>query len=122
MPVPLAPRRLRLRGYNQAAILARQLGEAWELPVAEDFVRRKRETATQTTLTPEQRTMNVHSAFAAARPTVWPASARPAIILIDDVLTTGATLGAAAQALADAGWASVSALTFTRAVPFATGW
>lgn len=113
MPIPLAPGRLRLRGYNQAAVLARALGRAWALPVAEHIVRRTRETGTQTALTPEARAQNVADAFAARKP-----SAKADVILVDDVMTTGATLGAAAAALHAAGWTTVNAVTFARALPF----
>src|SRR3989442_787793 len=58
VPVPLGPRRLRARGYNQSALLAHGLGTRWGLPVAELLVR-TRETATQTALTPGSRLANV---------------------------------------------------------------
>jgi predicted amidophosphoribosyltransferase len=125
VPIPLSPRRARERGYNQAAVLARALGTAWRLPVAERLLSRTRDTGTQTALTPEARLKNVAGAFVAA-----PAAAAAercgaagegggaAVILIDDVLTTGATLVAAATALGAAGWEAVGAVTFARALPY----
>ena len=124
VPVPLGGRRLRHRGYNQSERMARQLGTRWGLPVASNVLRRSRETRTQTALTPEARLANVAEAFVASAP---PASttrgqeseARWAI-LVDDVLTTGATLDAAARALAAAGWPVIGAVSFARAMPFET--
>jgi predicted amidophosphoribosyltransferase len=116
VPIPLAPGRLRTRGYNQAAAIARGLGALWRLPVAEALVSRRRDTGTQTALTPEARSANVARAFRAKPATR--SVGEPAVILVDDVLTTGATLCAAAAALADAGWPLVRAVTFARALPY----
>ena len=115
-PIPLAPRRLRTRGYNQATAIARGLGALWRLPVAETLVARTRDTGTQTALTPEARSQNVAGAFRARRATGKPGE--PAVILVDDVLTTGATLCAAAAALADAEWSVIRGVTFARALPY----
>ena len=129
VPIPLGGRRLRERGYNQAAEIARALSALWLAPVAEGVLRRTRETGTQTTLTPEQRTANVRGAFVATAPAYlagrgggagrsgegWGGTAA---ILVDDVLTTAATLRAAARALQAAGWSSVGAVTFARAMPY----
>ena len=124
IPIPTGPRRLRERGYDQTAVIARHLSRLWRLPVASNALTRSRHTGTQTALTPKARLANVAGAFD-ARPA--PVSARPApgseartAILVDDVLTTGATLDAAASALSSAGWPSVGAVTFARAMPFAT--
>jgi predicted amidophosphoribosyltransferase len=72
VPVPLSPRRLRRRGYNQAAPIAHALGSRWRLPVSEDILRRVRESESQTALTPEERERNVAGAFAAAPPPAAP--------------------------------------------------
>ncbi len=123
VPVPAARRRLRARGYNQALLMAQCLGRRWGLPVAAGVLRRVRETKTQTALTPAGRLANVAGAFVATEaPTMirTPVSQVRQAILVDDVLTTGATLDAAATALAAAGWPVVGAVTFARAMPFQT--
>ncbi|HEY6809321.1 MAG TPA: hypothetical protein VI160_11095, partial [Gemmatimonadales bacterium] len=115
VPIPLGARRLRLRGYNQSERLARALAARWGTPVAPDMLRRARETATQTALTPTARLANVAGAFE------LPKAERgmridSAWMLVDDVFTTGATLAEAARALADGGATRISAITFGRAV------
>ncbi len=119
VPVPLGPGRERDRGYNQAAVIARALGTVWSVPVAESLLRRVRDTRSQTALTPEERRSNVARAFAAASlPSHRGRRSGAAVILVDDVLTTGATLAASAAALATAGWSELGAVTFARALPF----
>jgi ComF family protein len=108
VPIPLAPKRLRQRGYNQSEQLANALGAFAGLPVRPARLARVRETGTQTRLTPERRLANLAQAFRAA------ASSRPAI-LVDDVFTTGATLLSAASELLDRGAERVMAVTFARA-------
>jgi ComF family protein len=111
VPVPLGRVRLRERGHNQAAELARWLGELCRVPVADGALTRCRETRTQTALDPVARRANVAGAFAPGAVKV----SGYRVALVDDVLTTGATLGAAAEALARAGAREVGALTFARA-------
>jgi ComF family protein len=110
LPIPLAARRQRDRGYNQSERLARALGAATGLAVRTDVLRRTRETPTQTALTPDERRANVAGAFVASR-----AARDRAYVLVDDVFTTGATLVAAAEALRAAGASQVQAVTFGRA-------
>jgi ComF family protein len=109
VPVPLSSKRLRTRGYNQAAVLASALAVATGLAVDTGALQRARDTPTQTALTPEARAANVTGAFMA------PAPVQGTFVLVDDVCTTGATLVAAATALQDAGAARVEAVTFARA-------
>jgi len=110
VPLPLGPARLRRRGYNQSEWLARALGAQWRAPVAPRWLTRTRDTASQTALTPNARRANVAGAFAAPARRRW-----PTVVLVDDVLTTGATLAEAARALAASGADRITAVTFGRA-------
>ena len=112
VPVPLGRTRQRERGHNQAAVLASAVGKATGVPVIAGALCRTRETRTQTRLSPAQRWRNVSGAFAAAG---GPLDGMH-VALLDDVMTTGATLGAAAQALATLGPATIGAVTFARAL------
>jgi ComF family protein len=96
-PVPLHPRRLRERGFNPAALLARALAREAQAPWAPALLWRLRDTPSQTQLTRVQRRRNVAGAFAARR------ACAGRIWLVDDVATSGSTLCAAAAALRDAG-------------------
>ncbi len=111
VPVPLGPRRLRSRGYNQSERLAAALGHLTGLPLRTDGLVRRRDTRTQTALTPEGRQANVAGAFSAG------GVAGLACVLVDDVFTTGATLAEAGAALRAGGARQVEAVTFARAEP-----
>lgn len=111
VPVPLHPSRLRVRGYNQAALLAQQLGQRAGLPVDEGALRRIRATASQMRLDARQRRQNVQGAFHCPDGRVRGQQ----VLLIDDVCTTGATLEACADALRAGGAKAVWALTLARA-------
>jgi ComF family protein len=113
VPIPLGRRRLRSRGYNQAEVLARALAQVTGLEVQGDRLQRVRETTTQTALTPEARLANVTGAFGTEKNRAGGSALK--FVLVDDVCTTGATLVAAASALAAAGAARVEAVTFARA-------
>jgi ComF family protein len=111
IPVPLGPRRLRTRGYNQSERIATALGDLTGRPVRTEALTRRRDTRTQTALTPEARQANVAGAFLGHGVT------GAACVLVDDVFTTGATLAEAAAALHAAGAARIEAVTFARAEP-----
>ena len=109
VPIPLHPRRLRQRGYDQARLLANGAGARFRLPVA-PLLTRTRETGQQVGRDRAARERNLRGAFHAASLT-----GGLRICLIDDVLTTGATANAAAQALLSAGAARVEVRTLARA-------
>jgi len=111
VPVPLHPDRLRERGYNQATLLARELGKSIGLPIAEDSLARVRATPPQVGLGAQERKENVHDAFRCSSAELK----EKRILLIDDVCTTGATLEACSIALRQAGARSVWALALARA-------
>lgn len=110
--VPLHQDRLKSRGYNQSELLADHLSLLWGLPLLPNgTLIRTRNTAAQVGLAYQDRQKNVGNAFAAPRGAV----AGRAILLIDDVCTTGATLSACASALMEAGALNVRAVTLARA-------
>jgi len=114
IPVPLAMSRLRERGFNQTEIIANALSPLWEIPVWKHVLVRASSARSQTQLTPGERLGNVAGAFsvpALSRTTIGGAH----LILVDDVVTTGATLGAAAAALFAGGAHTISYMTFGRA-------
>ncbi len=114
VPVPLAHTRERERGFNQSQLLAEAVSRLWGLPVWSDVLVRQRQTATQTRLTPSERTSNVSGAFG-ADPRGAARIRGTHLVLVDDVITTAATLNAAAAALTDRGVRMLSYLTFGRA-------
>lgn len=116
--VPLARKRLRKRGYNQSDMLARGVSAVTGIPVLEGVIRRIVETPTQTHLNAEQRRDNVRDIFELRRPEVV---RRRHILLVDDVLTTGATLLSCAEELSRAGNVRFSVLTLSEASHHADG-
>jgi len=113
LPVPLHPRRLRRRGFNQAALLARRLDRLGE--VADGILVRQRHTEQQTGLNARQRRENVKAAFALVRPD---RVRNKEILIVDDVLTTGATVEECARTLRRARAGAVYVLTLARVVGF----
>ena len=114
VPVPLAAERLRARGYNQSAVLAGGLAAHWRVPVWDDVLCRARSTAAQARLTRDERLGNVAGAFL-AQPGARSRLRGRHVVLVDDVVTTAATLVACADALVAGGARIVSCVTFGRA-------
>jgi ComF family protein len=114
MPVPLHSSRLRSRRYNQAAMLALRVGKAHGVPVLVDGLVRKRATVPQVSLSRAARARNVAGAFGVS-PRHRARIKGQAIVLVDDVLTSGATLASATRALLRAGAGRVDVLVFARA-------
>ena len=107
VPVPLHRRKLRRRGFNQAAVIAAAVEHAFPATVAADCLIRVRKTPTQTFLSREERRRNTEGAFVCHKPP----PPRRRFIVVDDVLTTGATLSAAVTALRAEGAEDISAFT-----------
>jgi ComF family protein len=113
VPVPLHRKRLRARGYDQALELAKPLARALALPLRADLLRRTRATAAQSSLQAAERSRNLVDAFAIP-PLRRDESLPSHIVLVDDVMTTGATLHAAARTLLAAGATRVDAWACAR--------
>ena len=111
VPIPLHPKRRRERGYNQSELLARFLAHQIAVPHSEALIR-VRSTLPQVGLTDSERKENVRKAFRCACPKQI---SKQRVLLIDDVMTTGATVASAARALLDDGALRVSVLTVARA-------
>jgi len=113
IPVPLHPKRLRWRGFNQSLLLARQVSRSYGVPVDPFVLRRQRETAPQTELAEAERRRNVRGAFA-----LHPEKSIKAqtILLVDDVYTSGATVGECSAVLKRGGAKDVYVLTLARTV------
>jgi ComF family protein len=103
---------LKERGYNQASLLARPFAYAIQKPFRPNIIVKSRETRTQVGLSAMERKQNVEGAFS-CRSTLVKSKA---ILIIDDVTTTGSTISACAQAFHKAGASAVYGLTLTRAV------
>ncbi len=111
VPVPLFRVRRRERGYNQSAVLAGELGKRIHCRSAPNLLRRIRPTTTQTNLTAPQRLSNVQGAFQSGKRSRLTGRR---ILLVDDVMTTGATVNVCAKALKKGGAATVHVLTAAR--------
>lgn len=112
VPVPLHRSRLYERGYNQSERLAAGIARVLELPVLDEALGRTRSTASQTSLSRERRWRNLDGAFEVADTAIV---TDRSLLLVDDVLTTGATAGAAAQALKEEGAFQVDLATLAMA-------
>lgn len=113
VPIPLHPRRQKQRGFNQATLLARELGCRLGWQIDADTLIRTKATAPQVGLNVEERQDNVRDAFACRKDDLG----GKLVMLVDDVCTTGATLESAAAALRRAGVKTVWAYTLARAKP-----
>ncbi len=108
LPLPLARRRERERGYNQSELIARGVADITGLPVVRDAVQRIRDTVSQTTLDHTGRSANMEAAFRLIRPE---AVTGRHVLIVDDIVTTGASVTACGKAVAEAGGVRISVLS-----------
>jgi ComF family protein len=113
VPVPASPDRVRERGYDQAALIATEAARRLSLP-SMDALERTRATTAQFDLDRAARATNLAGAFRVRDPTIAASLRGRWLVLVDDVVTTGATLAACAAALLDAGALAVSAIAVAR--------
>jgi ComF family protein len=113
VPVPLHRKRLRHRCFNQAVLLSEILGREWRLPILRTNLRRIRWTEPQINLSAEERVRNVRGAFSVTNPGDL---AGKRVVLVDDVYTTGSTVGECARVLIAAGTEAVYVVTVARAL------
>jgi ComF family protein len=118
VPVPLHPARQRERGYNQAELIARALARRLGLPCRSHLLVRTRPRPEKRRLTVRERWQSVRNAFDMRQGAQVD---KRRVLLLDDVLTTGATLDACSRALREAGAAYVAAITVARAMPRSQG-
>lgn len=112
VPIPLHSKRLRMRGYNQSLVLSEGISSVTRIPVAYDWLVRMQETETQTHKSQYERWMNVNGVFACMDPKTMEDKH---ILLVDDVMTTGATIVACADALKEVRNLRISVLTLALA-------
>ncbi len=99
IPVPLHPKKQRQRGYNQAELIARELGERLNIPVADDIIFRTKQTVPQKELSDDLRKKNMKKAFKIGENIVK----LNVVIVVDDIYTTGSTMDAISACLLEAG-------------------
>jgi ComF family protein len=113
VPVPLGKKRLKERGYNQVALVARPLAYQLRIRYEPDALRKTRDTRSQVGLTISQRNENIQNAYQGDSKVVEGKS----VLIMDDVATTGSTISACTAALRYAGAQEVYVLTIARALP-----
>jgi ComF family protein len=101
IPVPLHPKRLKERGFNQAYVLAKVIGKILDIPVVWKEVTKQKQTQAQSSLSIEERLLNLQSAFEISKD--FPAHFKSSVAIIDDVMTTGQTLSSLTLALKGVG-------------------
>ena len=111
VPVPLSRAKKRDREFNQVELIAQYISTALELPVSVNNLYRKRNTIPQMKLAPEKRLMNVQDAFAVREPEQFN---RKKILLLDDIMTTGATVNECSHTLMRAGCYNIAVLVLAR--------
>ena len=102
VPVPVHPARKRKRGFNQAEVLAKRMGERLEMPVYPEFLYRIRNTEPLKEMNPDERLRNLQQAFQADAEAIR-ASGVQNVLLVDDIYTTGSTIEACTRSLKEAG-------------------
>lgn len=107
IPIPLHKSRKKKRGYNQAEVIAKELGRMWDIPANGTFLKRVKKTNPQKSLGNKKRKNNMHNAFKVTEETGNITS----VLLIDDIYTTGNTMDEAAKVLKMAGMEKVYFLT-----------
>jgi ComF family protein len=112
--LPLHPARLRERGFNQSLLLARRISRRLDIPLLADVCERVRNTPPQSSLPWKERDKNMRQAFA-CKPGIDVRGKHVAVV--DDVMTTGASIGELARALKQAGASEVSAWVVARTLP-----
>jgi len=113
VPVPLHPRRLRIRGFNQAILLAELFSSRWQIPLDRHNLRRCRWTEPQVNLSASDRRANVKGAFSIQNSGLIHGRR---VLLVDDVLTTGSTVEECARVLKNSGASEVAVITVARAL------
>jgi len=112
VPVPMHIRQLRQREFNQTALIAKHLSRIIDIPLEIDALRKTRETSAQIDVDREERLRNLRKAFAASESVQG-----RHILLVDDVITTGATVRECARVLAKAGAAEITVMALARSMP-----
>ncbi|MDX1694426.1 MAG: phosphoribosyltransferase family protein [Ketobacteraceae bacterium] len=114
IPVPMHPRKQRQRGFNQAIYLAKQFGKQHGIRVVSDALQKSRSTDAQNPLTAEQRQNNLRGAFRVNPKRISELTRCDSVGLVDDVITTGATMTEICHTLQDAGVAEVHLIAIAR--------